>query len=67
MKYYKQTENRTLHILMEVLEEEAKKNPLWTLQGLFALCRDVSLLDDVPENADYFDCLLYTSPSPRDA
>lgn len=37
MKYYKQTENRTLHILMEVLEEEAKKNPLWTLQGLFAL------------------------------
>ena len=27
MKYYKQTENRTLHILMEVLEEEAKKIP----------------------------------------
>ncbi len=25
MKYYKQTENRTLQILMEVLEEEAKK------------------------------------------
>ena len=60
MKYYKQTENRTLHILMEVLEEEAKKNPLWTLQGLFALCRDVSLLDDVPENADYFDEIYLT-------
>ena len=60
MKYYKQTENRTLQILMEVLEEEAKKNPLWTLQGLFALCRDVSLLDDVPENADYFDEIYLT-------
>ena len=27
MKYYKQTENRTLQILMEGLEEEAKKIP----------------------------------------
>lgn len=60
MKYYKQTENRTLQILIEVLEEEAKKNPLWTLQGLFALCRDISLLDDVPENADYFDEIYLT-------
>lgn len=60
MKYYKQTDNRTIQMLMEVLEEEAQKNPVWTLQGLFALCRDVSLLDDVPENADYFDEIYLT-------
>lgn len=60
MNYYKQTDNRTIQMLMEVLEEEVQKNPVWTLQGLFALCRDVSLLDDVPENADYFDEIYLT-------
>lgn len=60
MKYYKQTENHTLQILMEILKEETQNNPMWTLQGLFALCRDVSLLDDVPENADYFDEIYLT-------
>ena len=55
MKYDTLAENHTLQMLMEVLEEESQKNPVWTLQGLFALCRDVSLLDDVPEHADYFD------------
>ena len=60
MNYYKQTDNHTIQMLMEVLEEEAQKNPVWTLQGLFALCRDVSLLDDVPENADYFDEIYLT-------
>jgi hypothetical protein len=60
MIYYKQTDNHTIQMLMEILEEEARKNPVWTLQGLFALCRDVSLLDDVPENADYFDEIYLT-------
>lgn len=60
MNYYKQTDNRTIQMLMEVLEEEVQKNPAWTLWGLFALCRDVSLLDDVPENADYFDEIYLT-------
>lgn len=60
MIYYKQTDNYTIQMLMEILEEEARKNPVWTLQGLFALCRDVSLLDDVPENADYFDEIYLT-------
>lgn len=60
MNYYKQTDNHTIQMLMEVLEEEAQKNPVWTLQGLLALCRDVSLLDDVPENADYFDEIYLT-------
>ena len=60
MNYYKQTDNHTIQMLMEVLEGEAQKNPVWTLQGLFALCRDVSLLDDVPENADYFDEIYLT-------
>lgn len=60
MNYYKQTDNRTIQMLMEVLEEEVQKNPVWTLWGLFALCRDVSLLDDVPENADYFDEIYLT-------
>lgn len=55
MKYDWQTDNRTIQVLMEVLAEEAQRNPVWTLQGLFALCREFSLLDDVPENADYFD------------
>ena len=60
MSYYQQADNRTIQTLMEVLEEEAQKNPVWTLQGLFALCREVSLLDDVPENADYFDEIYLT-------
>ena len=60
MNYYQQADNRTLQMLMEVLEEETQKNPVWTLQGLFALCRNVSLLDDVPENADYFDEIYLT-------
>ena len=60
MIYYKQTDNYTIQMLMEILEEEARKNPVWTLQGLFALCRGVSLLDDVPENADYFDEIYLT-------
>lgn len=60
MIYDKQTDNHTIQMLMEVLEEEVQKNPVWTLQGLFALCRDVSLLDDVPENADYFDEIYLT-------
>ena len=60
MNYYKQTDNRTIRMLMEVLEEGTQKKPMWTLQGLFALCRDVSLLDDVPENADYFDEIYLT-------
>lgn len=60
MKYDQQADHRTIRILMEVLEEEAQKNPTWTLQGLFALCREVSLLDDVPENADYFDEIYLT-------
>lgn len=60
MIYYKQADNHTIQMLMEVLEEETKKNPVWTLQGLFALCREVSLLDDVPENADYFDEIYLT-------
>ena len=60
MNYDQQTDHRTLQMLMEVLAEETQKNPVWTLQGLFALCRDVSLLDDVPENADYFDEIYLT-------
>ncbi len=60
MSYYQQADNRTIQTLMEVLEEEAQKDPVWTLQGLFALCREVSLLDDVPENADYFDEIYLT-------
>ena len=60
MIYDKQTDNHAIQMLMEVLEEEVQKNPVWTLQGLFALCRDVSLLDDVPENADYFDEIYLT-------
>ncbi|WP_317380719.1 DUF3592 domain-containing protein [uncultured Intestinimonas sp.] len=60
MNYHQQTDRRTLRMFMEVLEEETQKNPVWTLQGLFALCRDVSLLDNVPENADYFDEIYLT-------
>lgn len=60
MMYYKQTDSRTIQILITVLKEEAKKSPVWTLQGLFALCRDTSLLDDVTENADYFDEIYLT-------
>ena len=60
MSYYQQADNRAIQMLMEVLEEEAQKDPVWTLQGLFALCREVSLLDDVPENADYFDEIYLT-------
>lgn len=60
MIYYKQTDNHTIQMLMEVLEEETKRNPVWTMQGLFALCRDISLLDDVPENVDYFDEIYLT-------
>lgn len=55
MKYYMDADNKTVQMLREVLEEEAQKNPVWTLQGLFAVCRNLSFLDDVPENADYFD------------
>ena len=60
MIYYKQADNHTIQMLMKILEEEAKKNPVWTLQELFLLCRDISLLDDVPENADYFDEIYLT-------
>ncbi len=60
MNYDQQTDHRALQMLMEVLAEETQKNPVWTLQGLLALCRDVSLLDDVPENADYFDEIYLT-------
>lgn len=60
MNYSQQAEDRTIQTLMEVLAEEAQKNPVWTLQGLLALCRDVSLLDDVPENADFFDGVYLT-------
>ena len=55
MIYYKQTNNHTIQVLMEILEKEAQKSSGLTLQGLFDLCRNISLLDDVPENADYFD------------
>ena len=55
MKYYMYADNQTVQMLREVLEEEAQKNPVWTLQELFAMCRNLSFLDDVPENADYFD------------
>ena len=58
--YDKQTDSHAIQDLMEVLEEEAQRDPAWTLQGLLALCRDVSLLDDVPENADYFDEIYLT-------
>lgn len=64
MKYDWQTDNRTIQVLMEVLAEEAQRNPVWTLQGLFALCREFSLLDDVPENADYFDEVYLTIAEP---
>lgn len=55
MKYYMYAENQTVQTLREILEEEAQRNPMWTLQELFAMCRNLSFLDDVPENADYFD------------
>lgn len=55
MKYYRQTENDTVRMLMEVLEMQAKDKNDWTLQEIFALCRDLSFIDDVPLNADYFD------------
>ena len=55
MKYYMYAENQTVQMLREILEEEAQRNPMWTLQELFAMCRTLSFLDDVPENADYFD------------
>ena len=32
MNYYQQTDSRPLQMLMEVLEEETQKNPVWTLQ-----------------------------------
>ena len=54
-KHYKQTQNDSVRMLMEALEMEAQKNPFWTLQDLFALCRDISFIDDDPQNADYFD------------
>ena len=55
MKYYMYAENQTVQMLRVFLEEEAQRNPMWTLQELFAMCRTLSFLDDVPENADYFD------------
>ncbi len=40
---------------MEVLAAQAETNPNWTMQGLLALCRKISCLEDEPQNADYFD------------
>ncbi len=50
--YYKQTDKHTIQMLMDVLEEKAQKNPVWTLQELFLLCRDNSLLDDVKDSVE---------------
>lgn len=44
-----------LDTLMEVLAAQAETNPDWTMQGLLALCRKTSCLEDEPQNADYFD------------
>ena len=53
MMYYKQTQNDSVRMLMEVLEMEAQENPVWTLQNLFILCLDSSFMDDNPQNSDY--------------
>ena len=55
MMYYKQTQNDSVRMLMEVLEMEAQENPVWTLQNLFILCLDSSFMDDNPQNSDYYD------------
>lgn len=55
MMYYKQTQNDSVRMLMEVLKMEAQENPVWTLQNLFILCLDSSFMDDNPQNSDYYD------------
>lgn len=55
MMYYKQTQNDSVRMLMEVLEMEAQENPVWTLQNLFILCLDSSFMDDNPQTSDYYD------------
>ena len=59
MTYYINTQDHAddllLDTLMEVLAAQAETNPDWTMQGLLALCRKTSCLEDEPQNADYFD------------
>ena len=59
MTYYIDTQDHAddllLDTLMEVLAAQAETNPNWTMQGLLALCRKTSCLEDEPQNADYFD------------
>ena len=35
MMYYKQTQNDSVRMLMEVREMEAQENPVWTLQNIY--------------------------------
>lgn len=58
---------RWAQMLMEALEMEAQKNPFRTLLGLFALCRDISFIDDNTQNVDYSDNihLILAEPYPE--
>lgn len=55
MTYYTSPHDETVPMLLELLAAEADASPAWTLQGLLALCRETSFLDEQPQCADHFD------------
>ncbi len=55
MMYYKQSQDCTVKMLMELMTSEAEKNPHWKLQELLSLCRNMEFIVDDPMNADYSD------------
>ena len=53
--YYRNTSDKSVQMLMEVLEMEAVKKQNWTMKHIISICEEIDFIIDEPEHADYSD------------
>lgn len=53
--YYRNTSDKSVQMLMEVLEMEAVKKQNWTMKHIISICEEIDFIVDEPEHADYSD------------
>ena len=50
--YYRNTSDKSVQMLMEVLEMEAVKKQNWTMKHIISICEEIDFIVDEPEHAD---------------